>query len=290
MNQQSSQRGGTAPASVATLAGAAVLCGALGAQAAEVQVKIENLAPQNGLFFTPVWVGFHDGSFDLYDRGAPATAALERLTEDGETGPISAAFATATSGAGQDDTITAPTGIDSPPVFDPGESVSRTFDIDPITNRYFSFASMVVPSNDAFIANGDPFAHKVFEEDGSFAGKTIITILGGQILDAGTEVNNELDAAFINQAAPDTGLDENGVVEPHPGFIGSVAGPDGESIILGGTNGLGVFFDPVAADFTVQDQVLARITITPEPAGATVFGLASGVLLLVRRRTRRAAP
>ena len=44
------------------------------AAAVEVHVTIENLAPEAGNFLTPVWVGFHDGTFDVYDLGAPASA------------------------------------------------------------------------------------------------------------------------------------------------------------------------------------------------------------------------
>ena len=40
------------------------------AQSTEVKVKIENLTDTGGVFFTPVWVGFHDGTFDSYDTGA----------------------------------------------------------------------------------------------------------------------------------------------------------------------------------------------------------------------------
>jgi len=46
-----------------------------------VTVTIENLAPMGGTFLTPVWVGFHDGGFDLYDNGAAVSAELERLAE-----------------------------------------------------------------------------------------------------------------------------------------------------------------------------------------------------------------
>ena len=62
------------------------------ASAREVQVTIENLAPADGNFLTPAWVGFHDGTFDVYDLGAPASAALERLAEDGNTEPLSDGF------------------------------------------------------------------------------------------------------------------------------------------------------------------------------------------------------
>ena len=52
------------------------------ALAVEVTVSIENLAPRNVNFLTPVWVGFHDGSFDSYDVGVAATPGLERIAED----------------------------------------------------------------------------------------------------------------------------------------------------------------------------------------------------------------
>jgi len=34
-----------------------------------VVVTIENSAPSRGSFQTPFWIGFHDGQFDLYNRG-----------------------------------------------------------------------------------------------------------------------------------------------------------------------------------------------------------------------------
>ncbi len=58
----------------------------------QVIVPIENLAPENGTFLTPFWVGFHNGNFDTYDRNAPISPALESLAEDGNTAPISQEF------------------------------------------------------------------------------------------------------------------------------------------------------------------------------------------------------
>ena len=56
------------------------------AEPLELTVTIENLAPRNGTNQTPHWVGFHDGSFDVYDGGTPAdslpapgSVAVERL-------------------------------------------------------------------------------------------------------------------------------------------------------------------------------------------------------------------
>jgi len=37
------------------------------AHATTVQVTITNNAMPGGVFLTPVWAGFHDGTFDSYD-------------------------------------------------------------------------------------------------------------------------------------------------------------------------------------------------------------------------------
>ncbi len=182
-----------------------------------VTVTVENAASSNQTAQTPVWVGLHDGSFDLYDRGAPASPGLESLAEDGATGGVAAEFAA--SGAGVDTTIVSEQGI--PPLL-PGEKGSFTFYVDVQRDdpQYLSFASMVLPSNDAFIANGDPLAIPVFDDKGRFVPADVV-VTGAEVLDAGTEVNDELPAttAFFGQAAPNTGDTEGAGVELHPGFI-----------------------------------------------------------------------
>ena len=186
---------------------------------ARVTVTIENLAPQQGNFQTPFWVAFHNGQFDIYDRDQPATLffpnnpeAVERLAEDGNTAVIAQAFLDQGMGI-VEDTLLGPIG--------PGDIVSRDFFLDPLapTSRYFSYASMVLPSNDAWVANGNPTAHAVFDENGQFVA-TSFFITGAQVLDAGTEVNDEVpeNTAFFGQTAPNTGVDEGGVVTLHTGL------------------------------------------------------------------------
>ena len=225
------------------------------AHAIKVKVSIENLAPTDGNFLTPVWVGFHDGTFDLYGIGAAASPELERLSEDGNASPLSTAFAT--SGAGLvDATIAGPGGP-----YAPGDSASFevSFDIGSTDPIFFSYASMVIPSNDAFIANGNPLAH-VLIDAGNFFDLDII-VLGSAVLDAGTEVNDEVSAntAFLGQTAPNTGTPENGVVGLHPGFT-----PDGN--ILAAFQG---------ADFKQPGYQVARIRVTqiPEPSAWALLGL-----------------
>jgi hypothetical protein len=195
-----------------------------------VIVTVENAAPARGAFQTPFWVGIHGGGFDIYDRnvalGGPGlvpAAAVERLAEDGNTGPISAAF-TASQPSSPQATLTGPSGP-----FAPNESSSRTLNVDTARDRFFSYASMVVPSNDAFIANGSATAHELFNAEGRFVGSNFV-VTGSEVLDAGTEVNDEIAAntAFLAQAGPNVGVTQaNGVVVIHPGLRTDRSFPNG---------------------------------------------------------------
>lgn len=49
-------------------------------------VEVENLAPDQGAVVTPFWFGLHDGSFNTFDPGSPASAAVEIIAEEGFIG------------------------------------------------------------------------------------------------------------------------------------------------------------------------------------------------------------
>ncbi|MEL7077588.1 MAG: spondin domain-containing protein [Cyanobacteria bacterium J06582_2] len=217
----------------------------------EVTVTVENLSPENGTPITPLWVGLHNGEFDTYDRGRPASAGLESLAEDGATDGIAAEFLD--SGMGfVEGTIPGNDGA-NPGVIDVGETTSLTFTVDRslASSRYLNYAAMVLPSNDAFIANGNPLAHEIFDADGNFLGADFI-VSGEEVIDAGTEINDEAEdsTAFFGQAAPNTGDTETGVVTEHPGFF--LGGR-----ILGST-------EFANADFRAEEYNQARITVTTE--------------------------
>ncbi len=252
------------------------------ADAATLKITVDNLAPTNGTFLTPVWFGFHDGNFDLYDRGEPVTEGLERVAEDGIVSALNDEFTAADDGEVQG-AILGLTGAPGP--IDPGESASFEVDLDAsaASSRYFSYASMVIPSNDFFIANGNPLAHRIFDDAGNFVGADFV-ITGAQVLDAGSEVNDELpeSTAFFGQQAPDTGIDENGGVELAEGFI-----PGGR--ILSSD-------DFANADFTAPGYEIARFRVelladeaasVPEP-GVVLGLLAAGGLMIGRRRQQQA--
>ena len=195
-----------------------------------VVISIENLQPSRGVFLTPPWIGIHDGRFDTYDGGSPASTPLggdqiERMAEDGNNGPLADAFALQLPNAPQLQGVAGPAGP-----LGPGDRVAVTLNVDPTVDRYFSYASMVIPSNDTFVANGDPMSHMLFDAAGNFVGQNFI-VSGDEANDAGTEINDEIagNVAFLNQAGPDLGTNENGVVSPSPGFLppGSLSYPDG---------------------------------------------------------------
>ncbi|MEM6799632.1 MAG: spondin domain-containing protein, partial [Planctomycetota bacterium] len=62
------------------------------ASAISVQVTIESLSPAGGTVLTPIWVGFHDGSFDSYNGNLTSQEGLERVAEDGDTARLSEDF------------------------------------------------------------------------------------------------------------------------------------------------------------------------------------------------------
>lgn len=219
-----------------------------------IVVTVENAQPSRGVFLTPPWLGIHDGSFDSYDGGQPASVPLggneiEALAEDGNNGPITAAFENLLPEAPQVQGLPGPSGP-----LAPGDTASITFNVDPASDRYFSYASMIIPSNDFFIANGNPLAHQLFDDDGNFVGESFI-VTGDQTNDAGTEANDEIasNVAFLAQAAPDTGTPENNpVTTPASGFAapGSLTYPNG--VLNYPVFGLGDFNDADDAIFRVS--------------------------------------
>ena len=216
------------------------------AERRDIQVEIENLADVGGFFLTPFWFGMHNGSFDLFDPGVVATNGLELLAEEGDASVLMTEFAAPNriqiSGVGN------PDGFINAPIIEPGETATGVLNIsNPVAYQYLSYASMVIPSNDAFLGNENPNSHRVFNSDGSFRGPLTIEIFGADIWDAGTEVNNTEGAAF--SLIPGTGLPEDGMVQSHPGlenFEGT--GTPAGMIVAGAT--------PAA------DELVARITIT----------------------------
>ncbi len=134
-------------------------------------VTITNLTP--GQTFTPIMVASTVEGQHVFSLGSVASSDLEAVAESGDTGPLEAtlinngvALATASSGA----------------LLDPGQSVTVNI---PASGkfRYLSIASMLVPTNDGFIAVNNIALPKVI-------GKRVTAF--SRVYDAGTETNDEL--------------------------------------------------------------------------------------------------
>ena len=88
------------------------------------------------------------------------------------------------------------------------------------SHQYMSYLSMIIPSNDGFWCYDIPVAYQIFDSDDNIIARTI-QIMGTDVWDDGTEVNDEIPAntAFLAQASPSTSTAENGVVAIHPSFM-----------------------------------------------------------------------
>ena len=231
-------------------------------QAAEVSVQVENLAPTGGVYLSPMWVGFDDGQFKLSDG-----IGLDLLAQNGDVTVLQKEFRTAAP-QGVDGVIDASTVWPSSPFFGPGTSGMQDFELDPATNRFMNFASKVYPAAAAFIASNTPI--EIFDAQGKFMGKQIITILGSEVQEVETptsETGTSATAAIVTGSSQADGtitLVSNGVTLTS----------NNESIVA--------HFDPVASNYELPNATVARITIVPEPA--TVILLAGGSLVLLRRR------
>ncbi len=248
-------------------------------EATELRISVTNHLPAGGFALTPFWLAVHDGTFDMFDPGVAADAPIETLAELGNAAPLGMAL----GGAGVSTVLTS--GGPVPPLR-PGDTNMTTLQVAmPGTQRFFSYASMVVPSNDLFVANGNPLAFELFDMMGNFLGDQTIEIHGARVWDAGTEVNNVLDGgAFVQGIDATLGTEEGGVV--HLFFSRGTAADELESI-------LGTMTPPgdVISSLFGSDTLLATITITaiPEPSSLALGLIGVGLAALVARRKKAKA-
>ncbi|MCC5638983.1 spondin domain-containing protein [Nostoc sp. CHAB 5844] len=272
---------------VTAIASTSILTIASTASAASLKITVENLVPESGTYLTPLWFGLHNGTFDLLNEGqALPSEPFERLVEDGLTAPISNFFASSGTGNVQGVVFGGP----ERPIgqISPGAKVSTLVNIDDniLSTPYFSYAAMVIPSNDAFFANDDPLEHRLFDAQGNFI-PTSFDIFGSEVYDAGTEVNDEIptNTAFLLQTVPNTGTTEGGVVRIHPGFRAAGTGGvlDASRVFRGRT------INFANADFKAPDYRVARITIekVPEPSSIAILPLTGLFMLFCKARRLR---
>lgn len=187
------------------------------------QVTITNIT--NSINFTPILVASHRRNISLFELGSPASADLTAIAEGGDTSGLAATLAS-------DHSVT---DIQhSGGLLGPGQSVTVTVNATEYTRR-ISIASMMLPTNDGFIAlDSVKVPHK---------GSVTYFSPG---YDAGTEANDEL---CINIPGPTCG----GI----PFSPGVNDGDEGYVHINRGTQGIG----DLTSDKDWRNPV-AKITIT----------------------------
>lgn len=178
---------------------AAVLAPVAGAS--EYRVVVTNLTQAQA--FTPILVASHRQGHPLFTLGHSASAELEAVAEGGDTGPLQTRLET------NDDVETA----SSAGLLGPGESV--TIDVTAGRKaRYLSLISMLIPTNDAFLAlNGVKLPRK----------RGAQMVYWAPAYDAGTEVNDESCAHIPGPVCGGEGFSASGgegFVYTHSGIHG----------------------------------------------------------------------
>jgi len=239
----------------------------------QLRVTVENLAPANSISFAPFRFGVGNGTFDAFDAGSTAfllgqptiaTAPIVSVAEGGAATTWFPAFASAESGANLG-SVTGPGGP-----FLPGQVGTADFTVD-TSNRFFTYGSMIVPSNDHFIGNDDPMEEELFDASGNLL-ITSFTEKARAIWDAGSETQNPTNAAFLVGGTNALRIDENLPVRFD--FAGL-------SAFNGLTTAPGYIFNSglINAD---SDIIRVSFAIVPEPASMGLMSVAA--LGLLRRR------
>lgn len=246
---------------------ALLLSGTASAAQVLVTIRAETLSAPDGITFAPLHFGFHSGSFDPFDIGGVAGAAIVSVAEGGLGAAYLAEFAAADPSATRG-TVGG--------VLTPGAVAMGSYLVDSALNPFFSFGAMVVPSNDFFIGNDSPTRYRVFDD----AGNLLIGSIGQkarQIWDAGSEVFDPAAAAFVGNN--DLRAPQNSVVAFN---FAELAAFNGLSTAAGYT-----FNSGLTAETDIY-RISFEVSAVPEPVTYTL--MAAGLVAVGWLSRRRREP
>ena len=178
---------------------AAVLGASSLVSADEYSVSIQNLT--GGMYFTPVIVAAHTPAARIFTAGTPASTELQSIAEGGDTAGMNDLLNSIGASIDNGDGLLAP-----------GATAEFTVESS-ATNSVLSLASMLLPTNDAFVG-----LNAVALPDGAIGSSRTYDAIG---YDAGTEANDEL----IGSGAPG----EAGFPAPPP-VVASGTGTGGTGV------------------------------------------------------------
>jgi hypothetical protein len=255
------------PSRLAAAAAATLVCSAASAAQVELTITVENLAAPNSVSFAPLHFGVHNGTFDAFDIGTAPGAGIISVAEGGSGTVWQSDFAAAEPMATRG-TVGG--------LLQPGEMRSLSVMVDTTMNQNFTFASMVVPSNDFFIGNDSPTEYRIFDA----AGNLLIGSIGvkaNEIWDAGSEVFDPAAAAFVGNN--DLRRDQNSVVAFNFAELAAFNGL---------TTGTGyTFTSGLTADSDIYRISFMAVAV-PEPQTYALLGAGLLAVGWVARRRRSA--
>ncbi|MCP5144473.1 MAG: spondin domain-containing protein [Gammaproteobacteria bacterium] len=231
------------------------------AHAASINLKVtvENLVAADGVAFAPLRVAFHGGTHDSFDVGSAASGAIEAIAELGDGTGWFAGFAMNDPGATW--------GTIPPLPLVPGGTGSAMFTVDTDANPYFSFAAMVVPSNDFFIGNDNATGYQLFNGMGALM-VSAIELVASDIWEAGTELFDPATAAFIAGANATLGADQNGLITSNYADL---------ALFNGQTTAAGYTFNSQLTGATPIYRIAFEVVPSPVPVPAALPLLATGL-------------
>ena len=233
-----------------------------------VTVTATNLLRGNSNALAPVRFGIGNGTFDAFNNGQTAAPGIVSIAEGGSGSAWFPAFAAAEPRA----VLGSAGGL-----LLPGGTGSVTVAVDTAIDTFFTFAAMVVPSNDFFLGNDSPTAFKLLDAGGNLLINSI-TQNASDIWDAGSETFDPAAAAFLLIGNNDLRTAQNGVVNKN---FAELARFDGLTTAANYqlTSGL-------AADTNVL-RITFAVTPVPEPPAALIVGAALLALGGMTLRTKR---